>query len=398
MQCPIILKSEATSKVRDLKIGDNFNSDAPSVFIGHYGYPNLNVGLLTPPEKKDDTWLYDAPRTWANSNFTVPQVVNYRSGLVNSRFKAKVNEVFGKQDSSRLLNIAQEVSQASKPVDLEINLNDKPKVQMHFDAYTAPMGPHASVKKVDITSNPFIDKQVEKRVSDTDLLSTQAVNELYDKGFDENFLSKLLSVGNLGIGKKRKLVPTRWAITAVDDTIGKEMIDEIKQYEKIQPTLMFAGYLGNYYLIMMLEDVWQYELFETYMPNASWNQDSEIQYTTDFEGYEGRHDYAENCAGGYYAARLPIIQFLKEEKKQATALVIRVITGEYSCPLGVWVVREATRKALQSKKHTFEKYEQMIEYGRFILKKKFNIDIDIMLKESKIYKNAKSQIKLTKFF
>jgi DNA repair protein NreA len=392
--CPVIMKSQALSKVKEMKITENFQADSPAIFVGRYGYPNINVGFLTPPEKKEDTWLHDAPKTWAGENFNIPQVVNYRSALINSRFKSNIKNGI---NNNKMIQIAQEVTQATKPVELEMNLQDKPKMQINFDPYLAPTGPNADAKKVDITSNPHIEKQIEKRVSDIDLNSSQAITELFSKGYDENFLSKLLSMGNLGIGKNRKLVPTRWSITAVDDTIGKEIIEQIKDFECIQPTLFFGGYMGNYYLIMMFEDVWSYELFEMYAPAKRTITDEQLEYATDYENFQGRKDYAEKTAGGYYACRISLLEKLKDLKKQATCIVMRFISEEYSCPLGVWVCREATRKALNGKKHTFETKEQMIAYGKFIINRKFNYDIDILFKKSKIFENIKKQTKLNMY-
>ena len=392
--CPITLNNQATAKVRDMNMSNDFSADSPSIFVGRFGYPNVNVGFLTPPEKKEDTWLYDAPRTWANKDFNIPQVVDYRSALINSRFKADVKQG---RDSPKFVEMAQEVSQASKPVELEVNLEKKPKFQTNFDHYLAPTGPNALLDKVNITSNPFIDQQVDKRVSDTDLLAKEAIIGLVDKGFDENFLSRLLSMGNIGIGKNRKLVPTRWSITAVDDMVGKDILNQIRDYEVIQPTLFFGGYMGNYYIILMFEDVWQYELFEMYASKNRKIPDYEMEYTTDYEGYEGRIDYAQRTAGGYYAARLPVLNFLKKEKKQSACLVFRFITEEYTCPLGVWVCREAVRKALEGKRHFFESKEQLIGYAKFIAKKRFNYNLDILLKESNIYDNLTKQMKLSMF-
>jgi len=394
--CPIIMKSQATAKVKEFNVSEEFSSQAPSVFIGHHGYPKVNVGILSPPEKKNDAWMYDAPKAWAKLGYGVGDVVGYRSSLINSRTKAEVG--IGKSDrTEKIVEIAQEISQASRPVDVEVHLKGRPRYQTNFDPYIAPTGPNASMNNAKITSNPHINTQVEKKVSDTDLSSTQAVVQLYNKGYDENFLSKLLSMGNLGIGNNRKLVPTRWSITAVDDNVGKEILDELRDFKTCENMLFFGGYLGNYYLILFFEDVWQYELFETYMPNASWNQENEIGWTTDYEGYYGRRSYAENCAGGYYAARLPILEYLKKEKLQGSVLALRFITGEYSCPLGVWVVREATRKAMASEKKIFETKEQMIDEARKTIKERFKFDIDLMLKESILYQNIKKQTKLSQF-
>ena len=101
-----------------------------------------------------------------------------------------------------------------------------------------------------------------------------------------------MSVGILGLKKDRKLVPTRWSITATDDIIGKSLISEIKDYSEISSYYSFFGnYLGNYYLILIFPEVWSYELFETYVP-SNWNFTKPLRYGTDFEDYYGRKEYA----------------------------------------------------------------------------------------------------------
>ncbi|MCK5138558.1 MAG: hypothetical protein KAQ85_01845, partial [Thermodesulfovibrionia bacterium] len=227
--------------------------------------------------------------------------------------------------------------------------------------------------------------------------AANALNYLYSNNFDENFLSKLLSVGTLGIKKNRKLVPTRWSITASDDILGKNIINEIKNYSEADYMLYFGSYLGNYYLLLLFPDVWGYELFETYLPLVSWNQTKEIQYTTDYEPYQGRKYYAENCAGGYYTVRLAIAEHLKKIKRQASVLAIRIITGEYAAPLGVWVTREATRKAMNNKPLSFSSRDLMLDYVKSFVKNKFGYSIDNILSSSIIIKELKTQRKLTNF-
>jgi hypothetical protein len=133
------------------------------------------------------------------------------------------------------------------------------------------------------------------------------------------------------------------------------------------------------------------------MPKASWNPTEEAQFMTDYEPYAGRKTYAENCGGGYYAARLPIVEKLKKLKRQASILCLRFITGEYAVPLGVWVVREATRKAMQSKPLHFADKELMIKYAKSLVKKKFGFNLDNLVKHSILLKEIKEQKKLTSF-
>ena len=66
-------------------------------------------------------------------------------------------------------------------------------------------------------------------------------------------------------------------------------------------------------------------------------------------------------------------------------------------PLGVWVTRESTRKAMNNKPIEFSSKELMLEYARKLIKKRFNYNVDYLLHESKLLKNIKHQAKLEKF-
>ena len=167
----------------------------------------VNVGILSLQENTKDAWLYDAPRYWAENNYQIPQIIEYRSELVNSRFKAHIKDTRNSRgDFNKMLDIEQEIGMASRPVDIEIKLDKKPRFRLSSDPYTAPMGPNARLKKAKITENPKIHTKVDKVVSDTDLKAADAVIYLYEHDFDENFLTKLLSVGSLGLKHNRKPV------------------------------------------------------------------------------------------------------------------------------------------------------------------------------------------------
>ncbi len=390
-KCPICARNNALFKIRNTLKKEEFTSDAISPFVGRYGYPYVNVGILAPPEQSEDAWLYDAPKHWASENFEIPRIVDFRSSLINSRYNINIKK------RMKLLELSQDIAMSSKPVDVDIELHEKPKFRLNLDSYMAPTGPNAKLKKASITENPKIHTKVYKVFEDIDLKANEAVNYLYKNNFDENFLSKLLSVGTLGLKVNRKLTPTRWSITATDDIIGKNLINEIKDYSEINSYYSFFGnYLGNYYLILMFPEVWSYELFETYVP-SNWNLNKILRYSTDYEDYFGRKSYAEITAGGYYTVRLAILEKLKEMKRQSSVLALRFITDEYTMPLGVWVTRQATRKSLENKPLEFSSKELMFEYARKLIKRKFNYNVDFVLNKSNLLKNIKQQTKLEKF-
>jgi len=382
-KCPLCARQMAILNLKSQITKDNFSTDAVAPFVGRFGYPNVNVGILAPPEQREDAWLFDAPKYWSAENFEIPRIVDFRSSLLNSRYSINIKKRI------KLLELSQDIAMSSKPVDVEIQLHEKPRFQLNLDSYMAPIGPNAKLKKASITENPKIHTKVYKVFSDIDLKAQDAVNYLYENKFDENFLSRILSVGTLGLKKNRKLVPTRWSLTATHDMIGKDLINQVKGCNNIDYTAFFGGYLGNYYLILCFPEVWSYELFEVYVKSPN--------YTTDYETYTGRKKYAEQTAGGYYTVRMGVLEKLRELKRQGTVLALRFITDEYTMPLGVWVTLEATRKAMNSKPIHFSSKELMLEYTKKIALKKFNFNLDKILNKSILLKSIKQQSRLTKF-
>jgi len=370
---------------RKLDFKKDFFGDSPSPFIGRYGYPNVNVGILSAIDYKNKEEL-DNPKLWSSQQKNISEIVNIRSTLINSRFKSNI---YKKQE--KLNELTQEIALASAPVEVEVNLKDKPHFKLNTYSHATPTGPNADLEKAKITSNPKINTKVDKVFSDTDLKAEQALNYLYERGIDENQLSQILSVGAVGLKYNRKLVPTRWGITATDDMLGKKRITEIKDFNVLDTyQVYFGGYLGNYYLILFFPEIWSYELFEMSLKYTN-------SCSTDYEFYNGRTKYSESCEGGYYTVRLAISDKLKTMKKQALALALRFITPEYNAPLGVWVTRESARKALNSKPLEFSSKELMLKYVKHLINKKFNYNVENLLKESILLNKLRTQKKLIKF-
>lgn len=387
--CPVLHKITSQHKV-NLEAKQDYSGDAPNVFVGKFGYPNINVGFLS-VEQYDH---HDDPLLWSKENYGIDRIIDLRTTLVNSSFKAAVTSVRTSSMDNRYLSMGQEIAMAEKPVDIEVRLNKKPKFTLSFTQDVTPHGPRVKLVKAELTENPHVPTAVDKAVSDNGLKAGEALLTLSKKGFDEHYLTKLLSVGTLGVKTERKLVPTRWSITAVDDTLGKKYIAQIKQCDaKTDYLAFFSGHLGNYYLVLFFPDVWSYELFETYVGGKM-----PARFGTDYEPYAGRKTYAEDTAGGYYAARLAVLEKLVEMKRQGSCLCLRFVTDEYWAPLGVWVVREATRKAMQAKPIEFASKELMLMYARQLVKRKFGYDLGELFGVSKLLREMGEQRRLGAFF
>ncbi len=313
----------------------NFSGKTPNLLIGDYGYPFVNVGALTTEEETKEV---DDPKTFAARNAQIDEILKKRQSLVNSRVQRSVKNI-----KEKFVEQTQDIAKSRIAVDSEVELEKPIASFMSFDERNLPHGPSAQLKKLDITSNPKIPRKIERITSDTDVKATVALSELQGE-YDEYYLTQLLSSGTLG--QKRKLVPTKWSITAVDDQLGKNMYEKILDYNECNYDYLTGGYLGNYFILMFFPGSWSFELLEIVLPGTIYNKGKEVVITQDYEYPQGRKKYASNTAGGYYATRLPILEHFIKNKRQGRVLAIRVITKEYTVPLGVWVVREATRKAI----------------------------------------------------
>ena len=100
------------------------SNSSPQVFIGSkLRYPAVNVGILSPPEREKDVWLYNDTRYWSDHGFSINQVLKLRGNLINSRFQSDIKSV--QKDDNKLIGLAREIGMSFKPVDTEIVLKKK---------------------------------------------------------------------------------------------------------------------------------------------------------------------------------------------------------------------------------------------------------------------------------
>jgi len=223
------------------------------------------------------------------------------------------------------------------------------------------------------------------------------MKELYKSKIPTSNIIKILSAGLLGIAKNRKLVPTRWAITATDDTLSKQLLSKIKYFSEISEFYLFTSYyLGNHYEIILLPDKFSFEVMEAEIPGTLWNPDtnSKIYISKDYESFRGRKKYADNVTGAYYANRLALTEFLIKIKRQASCLVLRECRPEYYAPCGIGILREATRHAFTKKPEKFSTLNETLQTAQ----KKLKLPINLFTSQSSLLKEFGKQSRLTQFF
>ncbi|MDE1768335.1 MAG: hypothetical protein KGH64_04625 [Candidatus Micrarchaeota archaeon] len=362
---------------------DVSGSSPPDIFVGRFGYPNVFIGPLVPPEFGDTT-IMSAPEQWVGKS--MEDIVKYRSNLIRGMYRTKVSNA----DNGRIEQMITELAIADRYSTVQELLKHKPVLKMSFDENNQPYGPSAGLKGMSI-DNSKANPQIEKAYFDTSMNARTGIVELYEKGIVVSKIQKSLSAGVLGVGKRRKYVPTRWSITAVDDTLGKHKLKSVKEYGPLDAIRVYKTVgLDNRWLVIMIPGSWEYELVEAWYPNTTWNESQvNIDIFSSYEPFTGRKTYAE-IGGCYYAARLASTELLDKIKRQAKVVILREAHPGYVMPVGVWNVREHVRHALRGDPIILESIAQL--FG--LIRSNMDIPIPTWIQNSTLLKTYLRQKRL----
>ena len=332
------------------KYGNLFSSNSisgtspPSVFVGSYNYPKVFVGPMVPPVH-GNTELLDNPEKWKGK--TLEEIINFRLKLVRG-----IQQMPIEQTEGRYIENLQEVTMSSKPTDLDLIFNKKISSNVSIDGESAPFGPIGEIKSAKFSGSTST-KPIEKIFYDKDMKAQDAVLKLYNSGIEISKIQKCFSIGMMG--QKRKLVPTKWSITATDDIISKSIVNEILENNLIDISKVFTyEHLGNIFSVILFPHRWIFEMVE------AWYSNGILGFGSDNEDARGI-THPPQIAGAYFAAKLAVSEYLLKNKIQAGVLIFREIRPEYAIPVGVWQVREGVREAMKQKPEIITKFNDAIE-------------------------------------
>lgn len=387
-RCPIMVKvNHYLKNVQLMNTEDIVGASPPSVFVGRIGYPMVYAGPLVPPVE-EDTSIYDLPEYWFGKS--MDEIVGFRSMLVRGKHRVHVQKF---QEAGRIVEKTRELALAVNPVDVELILRNKPRGNIFLDDEVQPFGPSAQIRDLNV-GNTRWDHHVEKAYVDIDLKAVDAVLELYGKGVQVTKIQRAFSVGAFGVEENRRMVPTRWSITAVDDILSKDLMKKVKQYPEINEYRVYESrYLDNVFEVLMIPSFWSYEAIEVWFPGTTWNPDGKWTVMFgDWEGHDGRTTYAE-IGGCYYSARLAVCEQLTKERRQATVIVLREARPGYIMPVGVWQVRENVRNAMRQAPYKFNNLEMALSW----IGARFQIRLQTWIDKSELIKNALFQRRMTDY-
>ncbi|MEM2970652.1 MAG: Nre family DNA repair protein [Candidatus Bathyarchaeia archaeon] len=388
-RCSAILKLYSLLKTEKIVNSERLvGSSPPGVFIGRMGYPHVYAGPLVPPVL-GDTSVYDAPEQWLGTK--VDEIIVFRTNLVRAKFRVNVTKPFQNQN---FVEKTLEITMAKEPVETEVVFKNKPSGNLLLDGEVQPMGPSAVVRNMEIETAKF-DSKIEKAYGDGDLRAEDAVMELFRGGVPVSKIQRTFSVGAFGLKNQRRIVPTRWSITAVDSAISRDLIDEqVKGKPIINEYMIYEfNYLGNRFLVLLTPSSWRYEWIEAWYPGTVWNPKSQnIAMGADWEGYHGRKTYA-SIGGCYYAVRLAVAEFLSKIGRQAGVIAMREIYPSFIVPLGVWINRESVREAFKNEPSNYSSLKDALDHVR----SRFAVSLDNWIQTSTLLKDFLYQERLTKY-
>ena len=360
-KCPILERVRSNYRAV-LTVKGRFVEGAtpPSVIVGESRYPTVPVIYNVPPGVRgDEARGFDDPVHWWGK-LGLDEIIRRRSYQIASVLRVKVN------DFERLYEL--EVSTASvsvRPVDSEALLKKPPKPKLSFRLGIDPVGPSAEAERIKVVGNSSMPKKLERLVWD-DLRADEAIKELYLGGVDRYTAIRALSLGLLGRLRRRKLVPTRWAITAVDNVLSKLFIKELTQYKEINDVEIYSSeYLGNKFTIILYPGRYVSEWLEVWFPLTVftsgtskpvviYNRDSGLGKTITLDG-------------GFDAAREALTEALWRRGRTASAIIVREILPDYYASIGNWHIRETVYNALRTKPKRFRSLEEALSELRSLV-------------------------------
>jgi hypothetical protein len=360
----------------------------PSVFVGKLGYPKVKVGPMLSP-LHGNTKILDMPEMWIGQ--TLGNIMNYRLSLI----RGVVPNVDVRQASGRYIESLQELSMSKKSANAEAVFEKQPVADLEqrkshvSELENAPFGLVAPLRSFRTSSSLSADHAIENAYYDKDLPANQAIIGLYQRGIEVSRIQRVLSMGMLGRHKNRKLVPTRWSVSATDDVISSVLVYHIQSYPMIN---LFEAYkyshMSNYYSIILIpNDVWNFEMHE-----AWFDGNGNLGIAVDFEDAKGLKHYP-SIAGAYFAAKLGVAEHLFNRRRKAAALVLREIRPEYVMPVGVWQIREGVRQALRGRPNQFDSFKKALDFVCV----DSSISSNEWISNSMIYKIMRQQRKITDF-
>lgn len=340
----------ATMQMRSVPVGTDLSgSSPPSIFIGTASYPKVYAGPMIAPVH-GDTSVLDRPEDWVAGAIPQEEIIRYRLSLVRGMHQVRVTDV-----DNRFTSTLQEIALADRSIESEARFTTTP-AGFSFSEEHTPYGPSAPIEKLEIEEQKW-NRDLERVYYDTDLAAADAVTELHQRNLPFSQIQKAFSAGVMGGKRRRRLVPTRWSITACDTIIGNRLLAGVKRSSVIDTWRVHEfSSLHNRYAVILMPTPWQYEWTEAFVHVMG----QEELVFSDHEEHKPKTAYSP-LGGCYYSCKMAVLEELARQRRQAGAIVLREAGSGY-VPLGVFNVRENVRNAMKQPAREFSDPQEVRSY------------------------------------
>ncbi len=354
-RCPILERFRSNIRASLSLRGLNLEgSTPPTVVVGEFGYPKVPVMLGIPPSIKGLLARgYDDPIGWWGV-VGLDEIIRRRSYLVSPVVRVDV------KDFERLYEAELSVAAASlRPVESEARLKKPPIPKLTFKPGLSPVGPSAEVREIRVVGNATLPPKLEKLIWD-DVSAQDGVVELYMSGVDVYSIIRSFSVGLLGRLRNRKLVPTRWAITAVDRALANYFLRKIRFCDTVSRVELYENeYLGNKFKIILYPGRPLIEWIEVWHPMSVFTAAAEAPVIV----YNKSTPTGKTSTidGGFDAAKVAVLEYLERIRRKASVIIVREVTPEYYASVGNWHIRETVRRSFMRPPKRFGSLEEAVD-------------------------------------
>ncbi len=379
-RCPILERFQSQVNVLSRINGREVQgATPPSALVGEHGYPKVNIYFMIPPgERGSDARYHDDPQGWISRREPLSKIIELRSSMVSAILNSPVNDpwsLYEKEISLAALSL--------KPVDSEAILRKAPLPTLKFDGITKPVGPSSPAEKIKIYDNPKLHRKIEKIMWD-DVKAEEAIRTLYLSGLDVYEIQRAMSLGVLGTIRRRRLVPTRWAITAVDEILSKFMKGFIRRERWIDDIeVRYGEYIGNRYVIVLMPGPGNMEWVEIWQPRGLWTRGSSKPVI--WRVFEDNLGNLSAIDGGFSAAKMAVLESLFKRRRSADVLIIREILPTYYAPVGNWHIRETVKDIMKKDPVKVMDLSQVKD----IIRKHIDIDLSVLSRKSLLLRGVR---------
>ncbi len=340
--CPIKERLKVIVKTYTKVVGNSELSSAtpPSGVVGEHGYPKVRVYVGVSAETNIDVKFLEDPPRWWESSLKLEDVIKLRSEMINivneGRYHVKdVEKLYSREIS--LIQVS------TRPVDCEVKVEKILDRNIMFDLKLLPLSMRV-IGNIKVVTNPHIDHRIEKAIHDHDLKARDAIIELYRNGVDIYSIQRALSFGLLGTRRLRKIVPTRWAITAVDRTITRYLREEVKKFSEVTEFELYQiEYMNNRFTVIVIPGDLKIRWIEFWYPRAGMEH-KDNKPILSLEIVEDLKGEVETMDGGFEAARMGILEALFKRRRKGKIIIVREILPNYYVGVGNWHIREDMRR------------------------------------------------------